>query len=320
MRVLVTGANGFIGRAIVGRGLRDAVHALRVATRQPLSAHGALDVRLVGNLSGALDWSDTVSNVDAVIHTSARVHVMRDTAADPLAEFRRVNVEGTRRLAQQAAAAGVRRFVFLSSIKVNGERTEPGHPYTAEAEPRPLDAYGVSKLEAELALREVGAATAMEVVVIRPVLVHGPGAKGNLLSMMQWLARGIPLPLGGISNRRSLVGVDNLVDLVWRCVGHASAAGECYLVSDGEDLSTSELLRRTSAALGVRPRLFPIPPFVIRQGTSIIGRPSLGMRLCDSLQVDIRKTRDRLGWSPPISVTEGLDRMAQHFLAVSRAG
>lgn len=279
-------------------------------------AHRPDGVALVkASLSPDHDWSEAVSGISVVIHCAARVHVMNDVAADPLAEFRRVNVEGTLRLARQAAQAGVRRFIFLSSIKVNGERTAPGMPFTAEQPPQPLDPYGVSKREAENGLFALARETAMEAVVIRPPLVYGPGVKANFLAMMRWLERGFPLPLGGVKgNCRSLVALDNLVDLVATCIDHPAAANQIFLVSDGESLSTAELLRRMGEALGRPAKLIPVPPAVLRLGARLLRRPGIAQRLCDSLELNIDKTRDLLSWSPPLSVDEGLRRTAEHWL------
>lgn len=250
-----------------------------------------------------------------MVHAAARVHVMDDRASDPLAEFRRINVQGTLNLARQAAAAGVRRFVFISSIKVNGEATKLGIPFSADDIPAPLDPYGVSKMEAEQGLREIAAQTGMEVVIIRPPLVYGPGVKANFRAMMHWLTRGVPLPLGAIHNRRSLVALDNLVDLIVSCLDHPAAANQTFLVSDGEDLSTTQLLRRMGRALGKPVRLIPVPPALIKVGATLMGKRAVAQRLCDSLQVDISKTRQLLGWSPLLSVDEGLKKAAQGYLA-----
>lgn len=269
---------------------------------------------VIGSLSSDTDWSEALKNVEQVVHLAARVHVMNDKCSDPLAEFRRVNVEGTVALARQAAVAGVRRFVFLSSVKVNGEFTKPGHPFTADAVPAPEDPYGVSKYEAEQLLRQIAAETGMEVVIIRPPLVYGPGVKANFESMRRWLARGVPLPLAAVTNnRRSLVALDNLVNLIVTCLNHPAAANQTFLVSDGEDLSTAELLKRMSAAMGKPARLFYLPPTLLKLGANVLNRPGIYQRLCGSLQLDIAKTRQLLGWTPPTSLDEGLRRAAEGF-------
>jgi nucleoside-diphosphate-sugar epimerase len=240
---------------------------------------------------------------------------MSDEAADPLGEYRRTNVEGTLKLAQDAAAAGVRRFVFLSSIKVNGEATAPGRPFRETDAPHPVDPYGRSKLEAEQALFEFGQRSGMEVVVVRPPLVYGPGVKANFRSMMRWLSKGVPLPLGAIHNHRSLVALDNLVDLLVRCTEHPAAANQVFLAGDGEDVSTTALLRRTAAALGCRARLIPVPASWLMMAARGLGKAPVASRLCGNLQVDISKARDLLGWQPPVSLDEGLRRAAAGFLA-----
>lgn len=239
---------------------------------------------------------------------------MNDRAAEPLAEFREVNVAGTLNLARQAVSSGVKRFIFISSIKVNGEGTSLGEPYTADTSPAPTDPYGISKLEAEQALLALAAETGMEVVIIRPVLVYGPGVKANFLNMMRWLSKGVPLPLGAIHNKRSLVALDNLVDLIVTCIEHPSAVNQVFLVSDGEDLSTSELLRRMGRALGKPARLIPIPAGVLEMGARMVGKKTIAQRLCGSLQVDISKTRELLNWSPPMSVDCALARTARYFI------
>ena len=270
----------------------------------------------MGGLSAETDWTVALRSVDQVVHLAARVHVMNDKSTDPLAEFRQVNGEGTANLARQAAAAGVRRFVYLSSIKVNGEFTQEGRPFTADGAPVPEDPYGVSKHEAEQLLKQIAVETGMEVVIIRPPLVYGPGVKANFASMMRWLARGVPLPLDAVTqNHRSLVALDNLVDLIVTCLDHPAAANQTLLVSDGEDLSTADLLRRLGIALGHPARLFYVPPSMLKLGSQVANKPGIYQRLCGSLQLDIAKTRVLLDWTPPVSVDEGLRRTAQGFRA-----
>lgn len=312
MTTLVTGANGFVGTAIVlqleiiGRSVRPCIRSGRSA-----SAHFKQACVAIEDLSDSTDWHAALYGVTEVVHSAARVHVMNDQSANSLAEFRKVNVAGTLNLARQAAAAGVRRFVFMSSIKVNGESTDPDKPYMADDIPAPVDPYGISKLEAEQGLLRLAAETGMEVAIIRPVLVYGLGVKANFLSMMKFLDKGIPLPLGAIHNKRSLVALDNLVDLAITCLDHPAAANQVFLVSDDEDLSTSELLRRMGKALGKPARLLPVPSSWLNLAATLIGKRNVAQRLCGSLQVDIEKTRQVLGWHPPLSVDQGLKRAAE---------
>lgn len=313
--VLVTGANGFVGRALVDHLLhrhdRTVVAGVR---RVDARVSTGADTRIVPALGPDADWTTVLAGVDQVVHAAARVHVMNDTEADPLTAFRRVNTQGTLALAEQAARAGVRRFVFISSIKVNGEQTAPGRPFDADQPVAPTDPYGLSKHEAEQGLLRLARDTAMEVVIIRPVLVYGPGVGANFASLMRWLKRGVPLPLGAVRNRRSLVSLDNLVDLVAVCLDHPNAANQVFLVSDGEDLSTTDLLRRLGQALGRRPWLLPVPPRLLTLAAHLIGRTSITQRLFGSLQVDIDKNRRLLGWRPVVTVDHALRTTAASFL------
>ncbi|MGY2285386.1 UDP-glucose 4-epimerase family protein [Pseudomonas gingeri] len=315
-RILLTGASGFVGAAVQARLLGDPSFMLRSAYRKlPAQPVAGAQVCEIAGLAPDADWQAALEGIEVVVHCAARVHVMNELEADPLAAFRRANVEGTLRLAEQAAEAGARRFVYLSSIKVNGEGTLPQRPYTAGDQPAPQDPYGVSKWEAEQGLQALAARTGMEVVIIRPVLVYGPGVKANFRNMMSWLSKGIPLPLGAISNKRSLVAIDNLVDLIVTCIHHPAAAGQVFLVSDNEDLSTSQLLRRMAQALGRRACLLPIPMWLLSGVARLLGKKALSQRLCGSLAVDIEKTRTLLGWSPPLGVDAALAKAAKDFLA-----
>lgn len=313
MTVLVTGANGFVGSALCGRLSREAV-SVRGAVRAPNLKPDCLETVVIGGLSEETDWTAALKNVDYVVHLAARVHVINENILDPLSEFRRVNVKSTATLARQAAAAGVRRFIFLSSIKVNGEFTKSGQPFAADDQPAPETPYGVSKYEAELMLQQIAIETGMEVVIIRPPLVYGPGVQANFATMMHWLVRGIPLPLASvIRNCRSLVALDNLVDLIMVCLKHPAAANQTFLVSDDEDLSTAELLKRMGVAIGHSAHLFYLPPSLLKFGATIFHKQDIYHRLCCSLHLDISKTKHLLNWSPPISVNEGLRLTAEGF-------
>lgn len=312
-RVLITGATGFVGTALISRLRNDSHFRVRASSRRISPAVDGVEFVVVQDCASHA-VRPALNGVDTVIHLAARVHVMREASTDPLAQFRLVNTAGTDVLATQAARAGVRRFVYLSSIKVNGEKTFPGRPFTERDKPAPIDAYGISKFEAELALQKIARETGMEVVVIRPPLVYGAGVKANFRRMMQWLRRRVPLPFGAVHNYRSLVGLDNLVDLIITCARHPNAANETFLAGDGEDLSTTQLLRRLAAALGYPARLFPVPRSLLRFGFAMINQREMEQRLCGSLQVDISRAYELLGWRPPLSVDEGLRRVAMDFL------
>lgn len=308
--ILLTGATGFVGQAILGRLLENELHNVTVALR---SADGfdRCVAHVVGDFSYATDWSAALFNQQVVIHAAARAHVMKDDVFDALAAYRRVNVDGTLNLARQAAVAGVKRFIFISSIKVNGEQTHLDKPFTADDTPVPEDAYGISKWEAEQSLKELASETGMDVVIIRPPLVYGPGVKGNFASMIKLVSKGLPLPLGAIHNQRSLVGLDNLVDLIITCIDHPAAANQIFLAGDGHDLTTTELLRSVARAMGKPSWLIPVPETLLVLGVTLLGKKAVAQRLLGSLQVDISKARDLLGWEPPISVEEGLRRCFQ---------
>ena len=305
MRILVTGASGFVGRALCAALLQRG-HAVRGAVRTTQAGLDGVEQVVVGSIDGGTRWAGALGAVEVVVHLAARVHVMNDGAADPLAEFRKVNVEGTLNLARQAAAAGVRRFVFLSSVKVNGERTLSGQAFTESDPPAPQDAYGLSKHEAEQGLRQIAAETGMEVVIIRAPLVYGPGVKANFAALVRGVRRGWPLPLGAVRNRRSLVGLGNLVDFIVTCTTHPRAANQTFLVSDGQDLSTADLVRALARAAGVPARLPSVPVWALRGAAALLGKGDAVQRLCGNLQVDITKAREVLGWTPPVSVEEGL--------------
>lgn len=307
MRVLVTGANGFVGRAVVNALLASGVELTQAVRHSPNRGQVA-----VGDIDQNTDWRMLLTSCDVVLHLAARAHVMHDSSLDPLTIYRSVNTQGTLKLALQAAESGVRRFVFVSSVKVNGERTLPNILFKSSDLPSPEDPYGISKCEAEEGLRQIGRETGMEIVVVRPPLVYGPGVKGNFSAMLMWLWRGFPLPLGAITeNRRSLVALDNLVDLLLTCVYHPAAANETFLVSDGQDLSTTELLRSLGVAMNKPARLFPVPPSLLEAAAKLLGKSDMAQRLLGNLQVDISHTCQTLGWKPPLSVDVGLQRAVQ---------
>lgn len=314
--VFITGGTGFVGGQIVEALKKRKAFSLTMAVRRAdsVSLGGGVGIVSLPDLADPSAWRFSLQGVDVVIHAAARVHVMRDRSSDPLDDYRRANVNGTMNLARRAAEAGVKRFIYVSSVKVNGERTLQSAPFLPDGNFHPVDPYGISKWEAEQALMDLSRKTQMEVVIVRPVLVYGPGVKANFLSMMRWLQKGIPLPLGAINNKRSLVALDNLVDFIITCIEHPAAAHETFLVSDGEDLSTTELLQRMAAALNMPARLLPIPPVLLKCSAGLLGKSIIAQRLCDSLQVDISKNRELLGWYPPVSVDDALKKTASHFL------
>jgi nucleoside-diphosphate-sugar epimerase len=314
--ICVTGASGLVGAALCD-GLHARGFVVRGVVRLSYSAVSAsgIEQTAVGNLDAATDWSSALASVDCVIHCAARAHVMHETEADALAAYRAVNTAGTRRLAEQAAAAGVRRFVFLSSIGVNGVVTQRSHRFARNDEPNPVGDYAISKWEAEQALWQISKQTGPEVVVVRPPLVYGPGVKGNFLRLLHLIDKGLPLPLGAIKNLRSFVGLDNLVDLLIRCVDHPAAAGQTFLVSDGQDISTPDLIRTLARLMNKPARLWPVPVPLLRAAGSLTGKRKEVDRLVGSLRVDSKHTQDILGWSPPVSLEAGLQKMVDWYLA-----
>ena len=311
--VLVTGANGFIGWALCGV-LAASGRRVRKAVRMPVP--GLPDAVVVGDIGPDTDWRTALKGVSGVVHLAARTHVLRETATDPLAAYRKINVSGTERLARSAAAGGIRRLVIVSSVKVSGERTEE-RPFTEDGAPRPEDAYGVSKWEAEQALSRIAAETGLEVVALRPPLVYGPGVKGNFLRLMNLVARGVPLPLGAVDNRRSLIYTGNLAGAIVKALDAPQAAGRTYLVSDGEDVSTPDLVRGLARALGVKPRLLSLPLSALDLGARLAGRRAEFVRLTSSLQVDSSRIRRELDWRPPFTLAQGLELTAKWYHARS---
>jgi nucleoside-diphosphate-sugar epimerase len=312
-KILVTGASGFVGSALICRLRAEAGYLPVAASRASIADAGEVEQRRHDLENPSV--LPSLDDIGVVVHTAARVHVMRESATDSLAEFRRVNVAGTVDLARAAALAGVKRFIFISSIKVNGEQTADGCRFGALDVPAPQDPYAISKYEAEVKLREIEAQTGMSVVIIRPPLVYGPGVGANFKSMMRVLLKGWPLPLGAINNRRSLVGIANLVDLIIATLQHPAAAGRTFLVSDGVDLSTTQLLRSLAAALAVPARLLPVPRPVLERAAGLLGKGAIAQRLCGSLVVDITDTCNALNWTPPVSQNAGLKATADDYLA-----
>lgn len=319
MRVLVTGAGGFVAGRVIPV-LSGAGFGVRAATRTDAFVSGGEGIETVpvGEIGPDTDWRSALKGIEAIVHLAGRAHVMTDTAVEPLAEYRRVNLEGTRELAEQAVAAGVRRFVHMSSVKVNGERAMPDHPFTETDRPAPKDAYGQSKWEAEEALRDIGRERDLEVVVLRPPLVYGPGVKGNFLKLLSLCDKAPPLPLASASNRRSFIHVGNLADAVRLCLSHPAAGGETFLLRDGEDMSMPELIHRLAVALGRPARLFPAPCSLLRTLAILAGRRATAERLLESLVVDDLKIREVLAWQPPFSVLEGLTETAAWYASRNR--
>lgn len=312
-RLLITGANGFIGSALCTEALKRG-HAVRAALRNPEGFDiSGCDVVSVPNIAADTGWAEALRGVEAVIHLAARVHVMREVAADPLAEFRKVNLHGTINLAEQAARAGVKRFVYVSSIGVNGLFTSGDDRFSELDVPTPHNSYAISKWEAEQALNMIQQETSLEVAAVRPPLVYGAGAPGNFAQMLKVLAKGIPLPLASVHNLRSLIYVGNLVDALIACATHPAAAGQTYLVSDGDDVSTPELLHRLGSAMGKPARLLPFPPALLKFAGKLIGKAGQVERLLGSLQIDSGKIRRELGWTPPYTLQQGLQATAEWY-------
>jgi nucleoside-diphosphate-sugar epimerase len=313
--VLVTGASGFIGKRLSQLLVKRKMSVV-CTSRSFLQIEGAV-CKTVGDLSADTDWQDALQDVSTVIHCAARVHVLRDKSSSPLQAFREVNVAGTLRLAQQAADAGVRQFIFLSSVKVNGEKTPRGTPFTEESPPKPQDAYGISKYEAEQALLGLGRTTDMAITIIRPPLVYGAGVGANFLNLLRCVNRRIPLPLASIRNLRSFIFVDNLASLIMQCIGHPASFNQVFLASDGHDLSTPDLLRECASACGVKARLLPFPPFLFWLMLTLVGKKSAADRLYQSLQIDGRKAQDALLWTPPYSIRQGMRSAAMTLQSAS---
>lgn len=313
LKLLVTGSSGFVGSAFVDMAESRGDTCIK---QKRTSVAKSNDDIFIADLSSPTDWTPALKDVDCVVHCAALVHQMKGVPL--IVSYRRANTEGTLELARQAASAGVKRFVFVSSIKVNGEKNESGLPFTPNVSDAPSDPYGLSKFEAEQKLRVLSDETGMDVVIVRPPLVYGPGVKANFLSMMKWLNKGVPLPLRNTDNKRSLVFLQNLVDLLWHCTRHPNAAGKTFLVSDDEDVSTSDLLEGLAEAMNKKARLIYVPRSLIECIAGLIGKKAISDRLYGNLQVDISGTKGALGWVPPFSFKQGLEVTAKAFLAQCR--
>jgi len=308
--ILVTGSTGFVGQRLCEVVAEDGWSVCR-AVRY---VSGMKNEVVVGELGEKTDWSEALKNIDVVIHLAARVHIMNDSVKDPLAEFRRVNTEGAIHLAKKAADASVKRFIFISSVKVNGELTSADHRFKPDDNYIPTDPYGLSKYEAEQGLLGIAKNTGMEVVIIRPPLIYGPGVKANFSSMMKWINRSVPLPFGAVHNQRSLVALDNLVNFIIHCIEHPKAANEVFLISDGEDVSTTMLLCKVAKAFGKKPRLIPVPVWLMTLAAKLIGKGDVANRLFGSLQIDRSKARELLGWTPVVTMDEQLKKTVDTYL------
>jgi nucleoside-diphosphate-sugar epimerase len=303
MKILVTGASGFVGSNLLNKlDKKDNIESIALL-REKLGKFS--NELIVGDLSSNIDFKNLLEGIDCIVHCAARAHIMNDSSSNPLDEYRKINVDATVNLAKQAALVGVKRFIYLSSIKVNGEKTYPKRPFQFDDKPSPEDPYGVSKLEAELGLRKIASDKGLEVVVIRPPLVYGPNVKGNFASLLKITLKRLPLPLGFINNQRSMVFVQNLIDLIVTCIDHPKAANQVFLVSDDEDVSTSDLLKRLGHAVNRPARLINIPVGLLKFCARLLGKEAAIDRLTGSLQIDISHTKDTLGWKPPYTVDEG---------------
>jgi nucleoside-diphosphate-sugar epimerase len=317
VKILVTGANGFVGLPL-SEYLTAAGHQVvgAVRSRDSLSVvNSHIQLKAIGNIDDITDWQDYLGSVECVIHLANRAHVMDEQSSNSLALYRNVNTAGTLHLARQAAAVGVKRFIFISSIKVNGDSTLPSQAFTHKDQHIPVDPYGLSKYEAELGLKLIAEQTGLEVVVIRPPLIYGPGVKANFLKMMQWVEKGIPLPLGAIQNQRSMLGLDNLINFIELCLTHPDATGQTFVVSDDHDVSTTKLLKEIAAAMHRPSRLLSIPQCFIEKLLILLGQRHISERLCGSLQLDISLAKTRLSWKPPHTFKDQLNKTVIDYLS-----
>ncbi len=317
MKILITGANGFVGLPL-SEYLISAGHQVVGAVRfndalKIVNPH--FQLKAIGDIDEVTDWQDCLGGVECVIHLANRAHVMNEQSSNPLALYRKVNTAGTLNLARQASTAGVKRFIFMSSIKVNGGSTLPGQALSPKDQHTPVDPYGLSKYEAELGLKLIAEQTGLEVVVIRPPLIYGPRVKANFLKMMRWVEGGIPLPFGAIQNQRSMLGLDNLINFIELCLTHPDAAGQIFLVGDDHDVSTTELLKEIAAAMDCPSRLLSIPQYYIENLLIILGQRHISERLCGSLQLDISLAKTRLAWRPPYTFKDQLKKTVLDYLS-----
>lgn len=312
-KILLTGGTGFVGRPLLDALVNAKYPVISVTRKRGATALPGVQSCVIPPLSGEINWSVPLQGVEVVIHSAGRAHIMNETHSNPLQAFREVNVNATLNLARQAAEAGVKRFIFISSVKVNGEATEGNRVFKPSDTPAPLDDYGVSKLEAEQALMALAGETSMKVVIIRPVLVYGPGVKANFEKMLAAVNKGLPLPFRTIKNCRSLVFIDNLIDLICLCIHHPEAENRVFMVSDGEDLSIGQTIEKLAVAMNKKSRIFAFPQSLLRLLASVAGKKEFFQRLCGSLQVDITDTRELLGWTPPVSIDEAFAITARYY-------
>jgi nucleoside-diphosphate-sugar epimerase len=319
LNILITGATGFIGQAVVQHLLAMTDHQVTALTRRTSAAvPDGVKCLQVEAIDGSTDYGNQLAGVDVVIHLAARVHRLNETSGTSYPAYKSINVDGTLNLARQAVKAGVRRFIYLSSIKVNGESTQLGKPFTADDTPTPSDPYAISKCEAERGLMALSKDTGMQYVIIRPPLVYGPGVKANFQKLMGLIRKGLPLPLGSTDNLRSMVSIDNLVNLVQRCINHPNANNKVFLVSDDRDVSTTELLRIVADAMDLPCRLILFPKSLLTLAASIFGKKDIARRLLGSLQVDISKTKSELDWKPVITIEEAIRLTVRSYIQHTR--